>query len=382
MAFTPTTWVDNGAPGISAAQLNRIETGISDAHAAINTGIVQIDSFDGASDTAKLNAAISYALAQTRIPWLQLPARSFSTGSSTFAISTGLKILGPGLTGPSRNLEVASETAVPHKWRTTCGSGSSALLQATSEVYNTHFEGIAFHGNSTSQIFRSTVNTYSAGFGGLTFYGCMHAFGRTSEKWLGTQARFTGHWTSVGHANTQMVIGGSDMEFAFYYNINSGGSGAGKPNIIFDSVQKSIVHYLYVTAEGDWTGLRINGTQDHDLVILGSIFEGRSQTNLASRPLLEMTGGVVTMLSPDFGQVSDVAGTVNGAIHQSGGQLRLLHPYYRRGSAVAATFPLLYQTGGTAQIVGATSSRSGEQVRIRWANGDVVTAPAPANSLA
>lgn len=249
-------------------------------------------------------------------------------------------------------------------------------------MYNTHFEGIAFHGNSTSQIFRSTVNTYSAGFGGLTFYGCMHAFGRTSEKWLGTQARFTGHWTSVGHANTQMVIGGSDMEFAFYYNINSGGSGAGKPNIIFDSVQKSIVHYLYLTAEGDWTGLRINGTQDHDLVILGSIFEGRSQTNLASRPLLEMTGGVVTMLSPDFGQVSDVAGTVNGAIHQSGGQLRLLYPYYRRGSAVAATFPLLYQTGGAAQIVGATSSRSGEQVRIRWANGDVVTAPAPANSLA
>lgn len=32
MAFTPTTWVDGSAPAITAAQLNRIETGIDEAH--------------------------------------------------------------------------------------------------------------------------------------------------------------------------------------------------------------------------------------------------------------------------------------------------------------------------------------------------------------
>lgn len=35
MPFTPTTWVDGSAPGITAAQLNRIETGVADAHAGV-----------------------------------------------------------------------------------------------------------------------------------------------------------------------------------------------------------------------------------------------------------------------------------------------------------------------------------------------------------
>lgn len=32
MPYTPTTWVDGGAPAITAAQLNRMETGIDEAH--------------------------------------------------------------------------------------------------------------------------------------------------------------------------------------------------------------------------------------------------------------------------------------------------------------------------------------------------------------
>ncbi len=32
MAFVPTTWVDGSAPAITAAQMNRIETGIDEAH--------------------------------------------------------------------------------------------------------------------------------------------------------------------------------------------------------------------------------------------------------------------------------------------------------------------------------------------------------------
>ena len=51
MAFTPTTWVD-GTTAITATQLNRIETGIDDAHAG------SID--DAALTTTKL-AAVTFA---------------------------------------------------------------------------------------------------------------------------------------------------------------------------------------------------------------------------------------------------------------------------------------------------------------------------------
>lgn len=46
MAFTKTTWVEGAEPAITAAQLNRIEQGIDDAHAG------EVD--DGAVATAKL----------------------------------------------------------------------------------------------------------------------------------------------------------------------------------------------------------------------------------------------------------------------------------------------------------------------------------------
>ncbi len=36
VTFTPTTWVQGGAPGISATQKNRIETGIDDLATAWN----------------------------------------------------------------------------------------------------------------------------------------------------------------------------------------------------------------------------------------------------------------------------------------------------------------------------------------------------------
>jgi hypothetical protein len=32
MAYSPTTWVDNDAPALDAEHLNKIETGIRDAH--------------------------------------------------------------------------------------------------------------------------------------------------------------------------------------------------------------------------------------------------------------------------------------------------------------------------------------------------------------
>lgn len=51
MTYVPTTWNDNQPPGITAAQLNRIETGIDESHDFIATKDVAdgLASLDGTS---------------------------------------------------------------------------------------------------------------------------------------------------------------------------------------------------------------------------------------------------------------------------------------------------------------------------------------------
>jgi hypothetical protein len=57
VAFTPTTWVD-GTTAITAAQLNRIETGVNDAHASMAFGGV----ISGAGGVVTLNGPSGWSV--------------------------------------------------------------------------------------------------------------------------------------------------------------------------------------------------------------------------------------------------------------------------------------------------------------------------------
>lgn len=423
------TYVNDGSPYLSAANLNDSEQGIFDAFATADSavaaaatassaasaaqssadaassaaaaaqstanaalaagsagsrpGVVQIDSFSGADDTTKLNAALSYAASQTNIPWLQLPYRTFNTGTSTFNEFSGMKILAAGVEFGSKNLELSSGKFVTAKWQTSCGNGASSLLQATSTVYDVAVIGVAFQCGSSSQIFRSTVNSYACDFEDLTMYGGYSLFGNPSEKFLATQVIFEGHWTAESFQNSVITMGGSDCSLDFYLNADASGAptGGGKAIVILDSLQKTRIGFLYLTANNDWIGLQVKGGQDKDVLILGGVFEGRSASVLATRPVVDIQGGVVRMVGPHFGQVSDTSsGTVQGAVNQSGGVLTLLSPAWMRGNA-SASFPMLFQSGGTARVSDATSSNAGETPVIRWSSGSTVNVPAPANSI-
>jgi hypothetical protein len=52
MAFVKTTWSDNALPAITAAQLNRIETGIGDAHAGTKDVRLRVSSPSGTNAVA------------------------------------------------------------------------------------------------------------------------------------------------------------------------------------------------------------------------------------------------------------------------------------------------------------------------------------------
>jgi len=393
MPYTPTLWVARSTPRITATLLNKIEQALKNIYATVEAlvtgatsgtpGIIQVDSFPG-TDAEKMTAALAYAAAQTNVPWLQLPARTFNTGSATFNLFTGAKIIGAGVAVGAKNLEISSGKPVIGKWQTSCGSGANALLQMTSTVYDVIVSGIAFHGGSNSQIFRSTVNAYAVGFNNLTFYGCKHAFGSTSEKFLTTQAVYSGHFTNLSFTDTQYNIGGSDLQFTGYLNMNGPAnvSGAGRPMMILDNVGKTdITGYLYLTCENDWAGLLIKGTQDDRVNIIGGTFEGRGASNLATRPVIEVQSGTVVMHGPHIGYVSGSSGTVDGAVKVSGGIVIIDAPIYLRGSGVAATFPAFHQTGGVLRLRDVICGTAGEQVRVRWTNGTVEAIPALTSGL-
>lgn len=59
MAFVKTTWTDGAAPAVSAAQLNRIEQGIADAHAFAS--YVEDNSDSAAGEDAFINGNLTYS---------------------------------------------------------------------------------------------------------------------------------------------------------------------------------------------------------------------------------------------------------------------------------------------------------------------------------
>ena len=56
-------------------------------------GVVQMDSFSGVNDDAKLAAAMNYAAAQTYIPAIQLPARSMTFNTGGLTPYSGMRII-------------------------------------------------------------------------------------------------------------------------------------------------------------------------------------------------------------------------------------------------------------------------------------------------
>lgn len=390
MAYTKQTWADgpSGATPVSAARLAYIENGIEQAHVLATNGnpsgaIVQADSFPGTTDAAKMSAALTYASQQTHVPWVQTPARIFDTGTASFDWFFGMKICGPGFAGAPKNMELGNKSPLGI-WRTTCGTGANSLLRASATVQSVAVSNVQFYGPSnTSQIFRASGGNglYPSVFTNLGLYGGPYFFGNPSEKFLTTQMVYEGHWTVLGYNNTPFTIGGGDAYFNWYLNSNSSGAGGGKPIVDLQGVGKTNIQFMYLTAEGDWVGLRNDGGGlDKSTVIFGGVFEGRSQSNLATRPVIRHVSGNLVMKGPFIGQVSS-SGSALGAVEQQGGNLVLEDPLYYRGAATTAAFPLLYQTGGTAQVIRPVSAY-GEQVRVRWSTGVTDLSALPANVLA
>lgn len=321
-------------------------------------GVVQLDSFSGATDDDKLTAALTYAAAQTRIPYIQFPARNVTLNQGGRIPFTGMKLIGPNAPGP-KNLEISSGTPVNH--RVTIGAsvttGTNSLFHSTGTLYDIYVGDLAFQGSHTAQFWSQPSGTlYACEFNALTFYGIKNVFGNPTQKALLTQVAFTGHWTVLGFQDQTFHMGGSDNNLwdAGYLNINSPSSGgAGKYCIRLDKMDKTVVGPIYNTAEGGWLGTRLTGNSE-GLTIRGARFEGRGASNPCDGNTLRIEGGNVALRDPwlAYGMAAPTAnsGDSQGIVHITGGNVVIDRPSYKRATAVGETVPMVYVGGGRVVI--------------------------------
>lgn len=340
---------------------------------SVPTSILQIDDFAGATDDDKHVAAWNAARSASRKPILQYPTGTFGPLSTPIAVFSGMRAIGPdhsGSEGP-KNQEISSGNLVPHKVTVNCGTGTSSLFVQSATIQEVVFANISWSGSAGSQWWHNTNSNsytiYPGQFHSLAFDGFSSVLGNAANQFTCTQCIFSGHWTVLNFQNTPLHIGGSDnsLWMTGFVNLNSPPSvaGGGKPILHLDYLEKTNIGYVYITAENNWTGVRIEGPIMRNVQFHGGVFEGRSASNPATYPVIDIRGGHTTFYGPNVGQVINT--NASGAIVQSGGVTELYSPHYYKATAAASTFPMFYQSGGIASIVRPFSG-DGNAIRIRW----------------
>lgn len=317
------------------------------------SGVVQLDAYAGANDDDKLTAALADVRLQPRIPAIQFPARAV-TLSKTRTYFNGMKLIGPGCNGPKK-LELASGSLVTHKVTLNVGNGANSWMVGSGSVYDVFAGGLAFQaGNSNAQLWHHPTGTlYACQFDNLNLYGFKHAFGTPTAKCLMTQVLFTGHWTVQGGTDTQFTLGGSDCSLWMggYCNLGSSttAGGAGRYQLVFDSLSKTDVGKVYITAADGWRGVLCRYTSGK-LNFYGGEYEGRNATVPSAGNLIRVEGGNVAFFGPWIAYgMSAPAATEHGPIEVTGGNVLIDRPCYGRGNT-AETVPLVYVSGGKAEV--------------------------------
>lgn len=396
MPYTRKTWkndtdptVSPSDPRVSAEEFNRIEAGIEGATAtaeqalaagggAGNTGVygaVALDSFVGASDDAKLTAALSYAAAQTFIPAIAMPTTRRATFSQTGRVPfSGMKLIGGP--GGNRNPELSSGKFITSNVTLNVGNGTSSWFVGSGSLYNILVKDIGFQAQGTGAQFwhhpSSSGTLYSCRFESLGFNLFKHVMGTSGANVGLTQVELAGHWTVNNARDVQFNFGGSDNQLWMdgYINIGTGqdstlaGDGT-KFYIVFSTLSNTQVGYLYGSGLNGWNVLKVTGNSD-GVDFYGGVFEGykASGTTGGGKSLanpgnvVRLEGGSGNFFGGNFGQgMAEPDATHHGLIEVTGGEWNFYGPNFYRG-AKAETSPAIYQSGGRVAVISAKRRQS------------------------
>lgn len=349
-------------------------------------GVVELDAFPGATDDAKLTAAMSFAAAQDKRPAIRFPARDVTLTQGGRVVYDGMKLVGPaGADGP-KNLTSGTSPMLTHRVNVAVGGGSSALFveNGSTDVYDVQIRDLAFQATNTgSQFYHGPTRAlFACQFHSLSFDSFLSVFGTPTDAANIVQVVFSGHWTVAKGYACQFHLRGADNSLwnDAMLNIDTTRAAPGsEPYYVkFNGISKTKVGYIFGTAAPGWSVLSLNGSGSlGGNSFFGGTLEGLPGTP-ATQPLVVIggSGGVWNFFGTMFNYVASAG--IDGAIVQYDGRLNLHDVTYVRHSATAVTWPLLYQAGGSARVTDPFAGTAGESVRVRWSSGAVTT---PANAL-
>jgi hypothetical protein len=383
--YSKQSWADGSGGGtpLNAARLSYIEDGIEQAQAtadaaggggvaAADFGYVTLDSFAGASDDAKLTAALSFCAAQTYPPTIKLAARNHTFATGARAFYTGLRIEGaPGYSNPERNSGTKAAT------RCSLSMSGGWFEHTGGDVFSMMFRDLALTGGSNASFITrnpsATGTLYCLEMSGIYSSGLRTLIGTQTNKVLLTAASWFGSWEINNCYNGAFHLGGSDNVFwvdgmlldsgtAF----NSAGSANGQYHIWFNFMEKSYIGPLYITSEGAWNGIRISGPSNPatsggsnlggPLNFFGMRLEGRNAGAPCNGSLFRIEGGSAILRDCwiSYGMASPATPGHSpqdaGIIHQTAGILIADGCSYDRANTVAETVPWIYCNGGELMV--------------------------------
>lgn len=342
-------------------------------------GSVSLDSFAGASDDAKLDAALAAVAADTYPRTIALSNRQYSFATGNRVAFTGMRIAGPGGYGnPERN----SATKMPSRVALSM-SGQPWFHNNGVDVFEVSLHRLSFTGGSGATVLGQS--------GGGTWYctsmrdifssGLKSVLGTLATKILMTAASFTGDWEINNCYGTAFHIGGSDN--VFWSNgmlldsgtaFNTSGGANGQYHLWLDGCEKSDIGPLYVTAEGAWNGVLVSGAafgstsnnQGGPLNFHGMRLEGRNAGAPCNGSLFRQEGGIVILRDCwiSYGMANPATPGHSpqdaGIIHHSGGTLLVDGCTYDHATSVSEATPWIYtSSSGDCMVYSAMRASKG-----------------------
>lgn len=309
----------------------------------VDTGIVDLDTFAGANDSAKLSAAMSYAAAQTYKPTIR-----FRRGNTVLTETINTMYRGFKITGSGGDASIEQPRAQdPYSSLVTFTKSGSTLFSIPNARYDgASISNIAWRGNSTSTFMARGSSSYSSSqlatgaFTNLGFDGWKHVFGTPSNVMLFTSIHFDGYWNINAGWDTAITIGGSDNNFWLDQGLLLDSSfstfPANTPHAIFNYLDMTYIGPIYMTCEPTFGGLLITSGQNRMLTFWGGLYGGRQagddhayNTANTGKPLIDITGQCYTnMNSVWFGYSK---GTTSMPILRvrNGARVAVRDPYYK-----------------------------------------------------
>jgi hypothetical protein len=345
-----------------------------DTELRARNGTAWLDTFAGASDDAKLTAAMSYAAAQTQPPTIGLGPRDHNFTTTGRNVYSGFALAGASDAG----LQAVEQSTKGAKTRATFtgGTAASSMFNAIGpgNVYNpiTCTNISWFAGNTTSQWLNAeltNVNLYGPTFGNLQFRNFQHCIGRPGQGATMTLATFWGAWNIPNMTGTPITLRGSDNWFVpDEMNIGWNAGPAGQYLMRFENCQKTFVRGLYLTARlGATRAILVDNTFNNPdgsgqtqggLHISNSVIEGQNLGEPCAGALIYVNGhGVVSfnniclnfaMGNPSAQSPADTAYIMCQL--DAYGQVSCSDFYITRATGVAESVPILRATGGKVSV--------------------------------